>query len=106
VIPRDPAPDASVAFLREGFEFVGNRCRRLGADAFATRLFLRPVVCMRGAEAARTFYERRLTRRGAMPVTALTLLQDRGSWRRSTARPTAGASSSSCAWRDPTPSTG
>lgn len=78
--PRDPAPDASLALLREGYEFVANRCKRLGADAFRTRLLLSPVVCATGADAARMFYHPgRFTRRGAVPPTALTLLQDRGS---------------------------
>jgi fatty-acid peroxygenase len=41
---------------------------------------LTPVVCMRGAEAARIFYEGdRFTRQGAMPQTTLRLLHDEGS---------------------------
>lgn len=48
--------DESLAFRREGFRFVSNRCRRLGTDLLETRLLLRRVVCMLGAEAARVFY--------------------------------------------------
>ncbi|EKV29954.1 fatty acid beta hydroxylase (cytochrome P450) [Caenispirillum salinarum AK4] len=78
--PIDPAPDASLAFLREGYAFISNRCRRLGSDAFHTRLLGRPVTCASGAEAAQMFYEpRRFTRNGAMPKSALKLLQDEGS---------------------------
>lgn len=41
---------------------------------------LTPVVCMRGAEAARVFYAPgRFTRVGAMPKGVLRLLQDEGS---------------------------
>jgi fatty-acid peroxygenase len=72
--------DATLAFLREGYDYVSNRCRRLGADAFRTRLMLRPVVCLRGAEAARLFYDGdRFTRRGAMAESVVRLLQDHGS---------------------------
>ena len=78
-IPRERTPDSSLALLREGFEFVTNRCRRHGTDAFATRLMLRPVVCMQGAEAARFFTETPMTRRGAIPRPLLALVQDVGS---------------------------
>jgi fatty-acid peroxygenase len=79
-IPRDREADGTLALLREGYAFVGNRCRRNGADAFRTRLMLRPVVCMSGPEAARVFYGgERFTRRRAMPLATLKLLQDRGS---------------------------
>lgn len=79
-IPTDPAPDASLAFLREGYAFIPNRCRKLGSDAFHTRLLGRPVTCVSGADAARMFYEPgRFTRNGAMPKSVLKLLQDEGS---------------------------
>jgi fatty-acid peroxygenase len=78
-IPRERTPDSSLALLREGFEFVTNRCRRLGTDTFSTRLLLRPVVCMQGAEAARFFTETPMTRRGAVPRPLLSLVQDVGS---------------------------
>jgi hypothetical protein len=53
---------------------------RLGSDAFQTRLLLQEVTCANGDEAAELFYGRDLfTRVGAMPVTVLKLLQDRGS---------------------------
>jgi fatty-acid peroxygenase len=52
-IPRDPSFDrrAPCCFLR-GYEFISNRCRRYGTDLFATRIMLKKVVCMQGAEAA------------------------------------------------------
>jgi fatty-acid peroxygenase len=78
--PCDPTFDSTFAFLREGYRFIGNRCDRLKSDLFTTRLMLRKVTCMRGPAAAEQFYrEGRFTRRGAMPATVLTLLQDRGS---------------------------
>lgn len=79
-IPRDRAVDSTLAFLREGYAFIANRCERLHSDAFLTRLMMHDVVCMRGPDATAAFYrEGRFTRRGAMPRTALALLQDRGS---------------------------
>lgn len=78
-IPRERTPDSSLALLREGYEFVTNRCRRHGTDTFATRLMLRPVVCMQGAEAARFFTETPVTRRGAIPRPFFALVQDFGS---------------------------
>jgi fatty-acid peroxygenase len=79
-IPRDPAFDATLDLLRDGYEFLPNRFRRLGTDVFETRLTLSRVVCGTGEEAARVFYQPgRFTRNGAMPPTTLKLLQDRGS---------------------------
>lgn len=79
-IPRTGLPDSTLAFLREGYPFVSRRCDRLGSDAFETRLMLRPVVCVRGADAAEMFYAPgRFTRRGALPRHVLHLLQDKGS---------------------------
>lgn len=67
-IPRDNSLDGSLALLREGYEFIGNRCRRYDSDIFATRLMLRPAICISGPEAAGAFYaEDRFTRRKAMP---------------------------------------
>jgi fatty-acid peroxygenase len=79
-IPRPPGFDHSLRFLREGYDFVANRCNLLGSDIFETRLGLRRAICMRGAEAAEFFYAGdRFTRVGAMPITILMLLQDYGS---------------------------
>jgi cytochrome P450 len=79
-IPREGTLDSSHAPLSEGYPFISNRCRRLGSDVFETRLMLRRAICVMGEEAARMFYHPgRFTRRGAMPPTALLLLQDRGS---------------------------
>lgn len=79
-LPRDGAPDATLAFLAEGYRFVSNRCDRLGTDAFTARLMLRRAVCLRGPRAVALLYGAAgTTRTGALPVTALKLLQDRGS---------------------------
>ena len=79
-IPRDPAFDSTLAFLREGYGFVSNRCDRLGSDIFLTRIMLTKAICVRGAAAAEMFYgTEHFTRNGAMPQTVLRLLQDKDS---------------------------
>ena len=79
-LPADPAPDASLALLREGYDFSLHRYARLGSDAFRTRLMLTPATVARGADAARMFYvPGRFTRRGGIPKTALWSLQDQDS---------------------------
>lgn len=79
-IPRDPSPESGLALLREGYRFISNRCDRFGSDLFLTRLMMHRALCMRGAEAARLFYDDHgVTRQGALPVTTLKLLQDKGS---------------------------
>lgn len=79
VMPRENTLDAAPALLREGYAYIGNRCRRLGSDVFETRLLTQPTVCMRGAQAARAFYEHPITRVGGLPAPLFTLLQDKGS---------------------------
>lgn len=79
-VPRLGGFDHTLAFLREGYNFIGRRCERLESERFLTRIMLSPVLCMRGAEAAEIFYgQNRFTRQGALPPTTLRLLQDKGS---------------------------
>lgn len=80
MIPRFRTLDASVAFLREGYAFATRRFEEQRSDAFRTRILGRPVVVARGREAAATFSEgHAFTRQGAIPPSALHLLQDEGS---------------------------
>src|SRR5690554_6631161 len=79
-IPHTPGFDSSLAFLSKGYQFISQRCRQYDSDIFKTRIMLRPVYCVTGAEAAQMFYvPGRFTRVGAMPPTTLSLLQDHGS---------------------------
>ncbi|MCZ2857305.1 cytochrome P450 [Blastococcus sp. VKM Ac-2987] len=79
-IPHLDGRDSSAALLREGYAFGAHRFLRAGSDAFETRLMLQRAVIAYGEEAARLLYEPdRMTRRRALPVTTLTLLQDFGS---------------------------
>jgi fatty-acid peroxygenase len=67
-IPSERGVDGSVALLRDGYEFISNRCRRLGTDIFATRLLGRRTICLMGEEAAKLFYDQnKFHRAGATP---------------------------------------
>jgi fatty-acid peroxygenase len=79
-IPQDGEFDHTLALLKEGYRFIGNRSERYNTDIFTTRLMGRSAICVTGEEAARMFYAPdRFTRQGALPPTALSLLQDLGS---------------------------
>jgi fatty-acid peroxygenase len=78
--PRAPGFDNSLALLAEGYQFMPRRHAALDSDAFTTRLMLQRVLCVRGEDAARMFYQPgRFTRRHALPPAAISLLQDVGS---------------------------
>lgn len=79
-IPRLAAPDSSASFLLDGYTFGQRRFAELGTDAFRGRLLLKPTTFLQGEEAVRVFYESgRFTRRGALPISVMHLLQDEGS---------------------------
>ena len=72
--------DSSVTLLWEGYRFGTRRFARAGSDLFDTRLMLTRATFTYGEEAARHFYTPdRLTRKGALPLPTLALLQDLGS---------------------------
>jgi len=67
-IPSDGRFDSTLTLAREGYEFIVNGCRRHASDVFETRLLLQPTICMRGADAARLFYdESKFVRADATP---------------------------------------
>lgn len=79
-VPRAPGLDHTLSLFVDPYRFISTRCKALGTDVFQTRIMLRKAFCAVGEEAARVFYHPdRFTRRGAMPITALKLLQDHGS---------------------------
>jgi fatty-acid peroxygenase len=70
-MPQDSSPDATLALLRDGYDFIRNRCRELDTDVFRTRIGLEQTICMRDAEAARLFSDtERFQREGAAPSLA------------------------------------
>jgi fatty-acid peroxygenase len=78
-LPQVHLPDDTLAQALEGYAFISNRCRELGADVFETRLMLQRTVCMRGAEAAQRFYDPDLIQRdGATPNRIQSALFSRG----------------------------
>lgn len=83
-IPRLPTFDSTLAFLRDGYTFGERAFPRLGTDAFRTRMLGLPVTVVRGADAARMFYEEdRFGRDRALPAAVQHLLR---------LRPTSGSS--------------
>ncbi|MEU6077732.1 cytochrome P450 [Micromonospora sp. NPDC047074] len=78
-IPTERVPDSTLAFLRDGYRFIGRRCDRHGSDIFQARLLLEPTICLRGRPAAELFYDtERFARAGAMPKRAQRTLTGRG----------------------------
>lgn len=77
--PRLSGLDHTLAFLREGYDFLPRRFERLDTDLFEARLALRTTVCMRGRAAAEVFYDsERFRRRGAAPGRVKKTLFGRG----------------------------
>lgn len=67
-VPKDSHLDSSFALLREGYDFIGNRCRRLRSPVFQSRILLQRTYCLQGHDAAAMFYENpNLSRVGAAP---------------------------------------
>lgn len=67
-LPRDGRLDATLALRRDPYRYISRTARALGTDLFATRLLLRPTLCLTGREAAQLFYDpERFQRAGAAP---------------------------------------
>lgn len=67
-IPNENVLDNSLGLVFEGYLFLPNRFHRYQTDIFQTRLFWETVICMRGEEAAKVFYDSdRFIRKGAAP---------------------------------------
>src|SRR4051812_44856141 len=74
-IPRDHGLDSTFALLNEGYNFIGNRCRKFHSDIFLTRVMGQRAVCIHGREAAKVFYdETEFQRAGALPRRVVTSL--------------------------------
>ena len=78
-IPRDIWPDATIAVARDPYRFIARRARRLGSDAFRSRLLGRPAVFVTGPDAAAFFYAPdRFRRAGAVPEFVAQVLFGKG----------------------------
>ncbi len=66
--PRVDLPDSTLSFLMQGYDFISQVCEKKKSDIVQTRLLLQKFICMKGEEAARTFYDSsRFERRRAAP---------------------------------------
>lgn len=67
-IPEETGLDSTVALLRDGYNFIKNRCISLNTDIFKTRLMGMSAICFTGEEAAAVFYDNtKFIRKGATP---------------------------------------
>ena len=73
-------PDGILGIAIDGYDYISRRCDRRGTDVFQTRILGVPVICTRGAEAGRLFYDStRFARAGVAPRRARrTLFGDGG----------------------------
>ncbi|HWJ79032.1 MAG TPA: cytochrome P450 [Niallia sp.] len=80
VIPKETGLDHSLSVLKEGYHFITNRCTGFQSDIFQTRLLGEEVICLRGSEGAKLFYDNsKMKRNGAAPSKMLkTLLGEKG----------------------------
>ncbi|MGA4729687.1 cytochrome P450 [Micromonospora taraxaci] len=78
-MPADRSPDSTLALLRAGYRFIGERCERYDSDVFRTRILLAPTICLRGRPATELFYDtERFQRATAMPLRVQRTLTGRG----------------------------
>lgn len=74
-IPVENVLDNSIGLFFEGYLFMPNRFNKYQTDIFQTRLFGQTVICIRGEEAAKVFYDNNLfQRKGAAPKRVLKTL--------------------------------
>lgn len=78
-IPTDAGIDSTLGLMFDGYEFISKRCDRLQSDIFQTRILLEKMICLRGKEAAKVFYDTdKFSRRGAAPQRIQKTLLGRG----------------------------
>ncbi|WP_110929718.1 cytochrome P450 [Bacillus massiliglaciei] len=65
-VPVERTLDNSILLLKEGYNFIQNRCEEYQTDIFETRLLGKKAICMKGEEAARMFYNTDLFQRSGM----------------------------------------
>jgi len=71
--------DSTLDLLADPYHFISESAEELGADVFEARILLENTLCMRGAAAARVFYdESRFSRENAAPEPVLATLFGKG----------------------------
>lgn len=67
-LPKEMCIDNTMKLLKEGYLFIPNRVQKYHSNIFQTRLLGQKVICMRGEDSAKLFYNDQLfTRKGAAP---------------------------------------
>ncbi len=60
--------DSTMALLREGYQFIPNRCKSLKSEVFQAKILSKEVMCLSGHNAAKLFYNNDLfERKNAAP---------------------------------------
>lgn len=60
--------DSTMALLREGYQFIPNRCKSLKSEVFQAKILSKEVMCLSGNNAAKLFYNNDLfERKNAAP---------------------------------------
>jgi fatty-acid peroxygenase len=59
--PKAPGLDSTLKLLNDPYRLIQKTCSRLDSDVFRTRVFGRPAICMKGAQAASFFYDPEFT---------------------------------------------
>ncbi len=78
-MPSNTSFDDTLALARDPYRYISKHYERHGTDAFQTRLLLQKVICMRGEEAAKVFYDTsRFSRVGVAPSRIAKTLFGRG----------------------------
>lgn len=68
-IPSEKGLDKTVTLLKEGYLFINKRMDKYKTDIFKLRLLGQQVICIRGEEAVKVFYDtEKFQRKGAAPM--------------------------------------
>ncbi|MED5100704.1 cytochrome P450 [Niallia circulans] len=67
-VPSDKGLDKTITLLKEGYLFINNRMDKFNTDIFTVRLLGQNVICIKGEEAVKIFYDsEKFQRNGAAP---------------------------------------
>lgn len=67
-VPSERGLDKTISLLKEGYLFINNRMDKFNSDIFTVRLLGQNVICIRGEEAVKIFYDsEKFQRNGAAP---------------------------------------
>ncbi|REC93571.1 cytochrome P450 [Kushneria indalinina] len=68
-LPAEHRLDSTLDLMGEGYLYIGNRCQTHASPIFRARILFENTLCLRGAEAAKLFYNTETCRRaGAAPM--------------------------------------